>query len=164
VDVHVRLGSGPGLPDIQGELAIEFAGDHLVSGSDDRSCALLLEPPRGAVDERGRLLDVAVGVVDGLGHMVVADREVDQRPLRLRPPVVLSRDLDLAKRVALDPLTRRARANRDIAQPACRVGGGAHHDSSSVGYSARHIASSTACTGSPSGSATPSLAAWFATA
>jgi hypothetical protein len=51
----------------------------------------------------GGLLHLPVGVVDRLGQPVVADREVDQRPLRLRAPVLVGRDLDGAHRVGLGP-------------------------------------------------------------
>jgi hypothetical protein len=78
VDVHVRLGAGPGLPYIERELRVEPARDHLVGGLDDGGGALGVEPAGVLVDQGGGLLDVAVGVVDRLRHAVVTDREVDQ--------------------------------------------------------------------------------------
>src|ERR1700747_1005199 len=80
--------------------------------SESSSPATTLEAAGSGSDERGGLLDVAVGVVDGLGHVVVADREVDQRALGLCTPVVLGRHLDLAQRVALGPFSRGAGADR----------------------------------------------------
>ena len=75
------------------------AGDHLVGGRVDRRGPRGIEPSGCLVDQRRRLLHVPVGVVDGLGHVVIADREVDQRPLGLRAPVVLGRYLDRAHRI-----------------------------------------------------------------
>ena len=101
VDVHVRLRARAGLPDVQRELGVQVAADDLVRDLTDQVGLPSGQPTGLAVDDRRGLLDVAVGVVDGLGHPVVADVEVDQRSLGLRAPVVVGRHLDLAERVAL---------------------------------------------------------------
>src|SRR5690606_3025124 len=98
---------------VERELGVELAADDLVGGHDDRLGEVRVEPAVGGVHERSGLLHVAVGVVDGLRHAVFADREVDQRPLRLRAPVALGRDLDGAHRVVLDAGAARAGADRD---------------------------------------------------
>ncbi len=105
----------PRLPDVEREVVVELAGDHLVSGLDDRIGTPLLESLRLGIDERGRLLDVAVRVIDRLGHVVVADREVLQRALCLRaPPIPVGGYVDVAHGVEFLALTGRVDANRHV--------------------------------------------------
>jgi hypothetical protein len=52
---------------------------------------------------RARLLDIAVGVIHRFGHPVGADREVDQRSLRLRAPILVGGHLNRAHRVGVPP-------------------------------------------------------------
>jgi hypothetical protein len=114
VDVHVGLGARAGLPDVQREFAVQLAADDFAGDPADQVGLPSGQPPGAGVDDRGSLLDVAVGVVDGLGHAVVADIEVDQRPLCLRAPVVVGRDLHLAERVALGPGARGLQPDRHV--------------------------------------------------
>ena len=72
------------------------------------------------VDQSARFLDVAIGVVDGLGHTVVADGEVLQGTLGLRTPVTISWDHDRPHAVEFSALSRGFQANRDILH--CRGG------------------------------------------
>src|SRR6476659_8697112 len=99
VDVHIALGARTGLPDIERELVIKLARYRLVGRLDDRFGTPWLQPPGLFVDHRACLLDQTVGSVYPDGHVVVADREVLQRALRLRAPVLVSGDVDVAEAV-----------------------------------------------------------------
>ena len=86
-----------------GNSLVQVAGDDLVGDARDQ----LAPSQRGrrpavGVDQRRRLLDVAEGVADGGRHAVLADGEVRQRALRLRPPQRLGRHLDGAHAVGFD--------------------------------------------------------------
>jgi hypothetical protein len=116
VDVHVGLRAGAGLPDVQREVLVQLPGDHLVGDPLDQLGLPSRQPSGAAVDDRGGLLDLAVGVVDGLGHPVVADGEVDERPLGLRAPVLVGGHLDLAHRIGLDPRPLDRQADRRVEQ------------------------------------------------
>ena len=86
VDVHVGLRARSGLPDVERELAVEATLDDFVRGPDDERGLVPREATSPLVHSGGGLLDVSVGVVDSFGHPVVADGEVLERPLGLRPP------------------------------------------------------------------------------
>src|SRR5205085_274576 len=70
VDVHVRLGARTRLPYIEREVFIELSGDRLIGGAHDGVRFPLRQPSGGGVDQRRRLLDIAVGVIDALRHPV----------------------------------------------------------------------------------------------
>ena len=108
VDVHVGLRARAGLPDIERKMLVELAGDRLVGGTHDGVRLPLRQPAGRGIDQCRRLLDIAVGVIDALWHPVVADREMDEAALRLRPPIAVGRHLDLAHRVGLAPHSGRA--------------------------------------------------------
>src|SRR6516162_6345643 len=114
VGVHVRLRAGPGLPDAERKMVVELAGDRLVGGANDGLCLPLRQPPGRGVDQRSRLLDIAIGAINSLRHPVVADREIHQAALRLRSPIAVGRDFDFAHRVGFAPGSSRTNANRDI--------------------------------------------------
>src|SRR5260370_41219435 len=59
---------------------------------------------------------MAIGVINALRHPVVADREVDEAALRLRPPIAVGRHLDLAHRVGLAARSGCTNADRDVVQ------------------------------------------------
>ena len=59
-------------------------------------------------------LDGAVGVVNLLGHLVVANGEVDQAALRLRAPVLVSGHLHLTHAVELPALAVRVEADGNV--------------------------------------------------
>ena len=103
VDVHVRLRPTTGLPDVQRELVVVLAVDDLVGGLHDQLRLLGRELAEVLVGEGGGLLEDGHAPDDGLRHAVVADGEMMERPLRLRPPVPISRHLDLAEAVRLPP-------------------------------------------------------------
>jgi hypothetical protein len=104
----------PGLPDVERELGVEVARDRLVGHPADQVGLPLLEPAGAGVHRRGSLLDVAVGVVNRLGHAVVADVEVGQRALRLGAPVVLGGYLDVAEGVGLGAGAGGVESDREI--------------------------------------------------
>jgi hypothetical protein len=124
VDVHVALRAGPGLPYVQREVVVQRAGDHLVGDAGDQVGFPARQAALAAVDERGGLLDVAVGVVDGLGHAVVADGEVDQGPLRLGAPVPVGGHLDGAHRVRFAAGAGGVDADRDVPHLRWLLSGG----------------------------------------
>src|SRR4029077_2394270 len=93
---------------------VELAPDRLVGSAHDGLRLPLRQPPCRGVDRCSRLLDIAIGVIDALWHPVVADREMDEAALRLRPPIAVGRHLDLAHRVGLAPCSGRVNADRDI--------------------------------------------------
>ena len=118
VDVHVRLRARPGLPDIERKVLVELAGDRLVGGAHDRVRLPLREPPGRGVDQRRRLLDIAVGVIDALRHAIVADREMHKAALGLRAPVAVGRHVDAAHGVGLVTPAGGVDADRDVVQDA----------------------------------------------
>src|SRR5690242_11687876 len=97
-------------------MPVELARDCLVGRTRNGFCLPLWKPTGRAVDQRRRLLNVAVGVIDALGHVVIANREVAEAALRLRTPVPVGRDLDTAHRVGLVALTGGVDANWYTAQ------------------------------------------------
>jgi len=66
---------------------------------DDRDCLPDDQSVGCLVDESARLLDVAVGVIHLDQHVIVADREMEQRALRRRAPVPIGRHVDGAHTV-----------------------------------------------------------------
>ena len=130
VDVHVGLGAGAGLPDIERKVVVEQAPDRLVGGAHDRAGLPLRQAAGRRIDQCRGLFDIAIGVIDALWHAVVADREMHQAALGLRAPIAVGRHLDFAHRVGLVPLPGGANADRDL------VNGGLHlvaHDMISFG-------------------------------
>ena len=97
-------------------MLVQLAGDRLVGGARDGIRLPLRQPPGGRIDQRRRLLDVAVGVVDALRHAIVADREMHQAALRLRPPVAVGRHVDVAHRIGLATLASGVDADRRVVQ------------------------------------------------
>jgi hypothetical protein len=72
--------------------------------------------PGHGVDQRRRLLDVAVGAIDALRHAVIADREMHKAALGLRAPVAVGWHVDAAHGVRLATLAGGVDADRDVAQ------------------------------------------------
>src|ERR1700733_1719852 len=114
VDVHIGLGARTGLPDVERIILVELARDGLVRRAND---GLLLPTGQAAsvmVDESARFLHVAIGVINGLGHAVVADREMLQRTLGLGAPVAVGRHHDLAHAVEFFTFPGSGNANGKI--------------------------------------------------
>jgi hypothetical protein len=85
VHVHVRLGAGARLPDRERKLTVQFADDHIVGHLDDPIGFLPGQMARLGVHHGRGLFHIPIGMVDRFGHMVIANGEVDQGALRLRP-------------------------------------------------------------------------------
>ncbi|MNJ60355.1 hypothetical protein D3C77_560780 [compost metagenome] len=92
VDVHIALGAAAGLPDHQRKLVVVLAVQHFVGGLFDQSGDVGWQIADAVVDACGGLLDQRQCVQHGQRHALVANGEVDQRALRLRPPVGIRRD------------------------------------------------------------------------
>ena len=112
VDIHIALRARAGLPNVEREVVVELSCDHFVGGMHDRLGLPLRQATRSLIDDRGRLLHVAVRVVDRFGHAVVPDREVLQRPLGLRAPIAVGWHLDRSHAVELRTNARRVDAER----------------------------------------------------
>ena len=112
VRVHVGLRAGARLPDVQREVVVERAVGDLTRGVGDQAAELGVELSVLDVGERGGLLQDPHGPHDLHGHAIgvgPADREMVDRPLRLRTPVAVARDLDRAQRVGLGAVLRHRR-------------------------------------------------------
>jgi len=100
---------------VQRQVLVELSGDHFITDVADHIGFPSGQP--ADIDVGGRLLDVSVGVIDLLGHPVTTDAEVDQRPLRLRAPISVSRDIDRSHRIGLAP--RDLQVADHVQSPAC---------------------------------------------
>ena len=104
VHVHVGLGARPRLPHVEGEVVVEGAGEDLVGGRDDQVRQRPVQQAAIRVLHRGGLLEEGESAHHLHRHAVrrrIADREVMQRPLGLRAPIAVGRDLDGSDRVGL---------------------------------------------------------------
>ena len=129
VHVHVGLRPRPGLEHIERELGIEGPADHLVTHPLDQLPLPGRQPPGPGIYQGRRFLYVAVGVVHLLRHLVVADVEVLQAPLGLRPPVPVGRHLHRAQAVELLPHPGGLQADRqveDLRRRSTGIGHGGH--------------------------------------
>ena len=122
VDVHVGLSARTGLPHVERVVLVQLAGDGLVGRANDGVRLPFGQTAGLVVDQRARLLHVAVGVVDGLGHAVVADGEVLQRTLGLGAPVAVGRHHDLAHAVEFFTFPDSGNANGKILQSRRGIG------------------------------------------
>ena len=102
--VHVGLRAAARLPDNQGEMVVELAGDHFIAGGADGLDALIVHALGLdlVVGEGGGFLEDAESVRDLARHDLNADLEVFVTALRLRGPVAVGGHLHLAHRVAFD--------------------------------------------------------------
>src|SRR5262249_22528554 len=78
---------------------VVLALQDLVAHADDQVLLSAAEPAGLVIDQRGRLLDDRVGGDHLPGDQIVADAEVLQRPLRLRSPELVGRDVNWAETV-----------------------------------------------------------------
>ena len=92
VRVHVGLGSGPGLPDDEGEVVVAFALDDFLRGPDDCIAGSGFEGSVVDVCLCGGLLDDSERADERDGQGFVAYLEVAERALRLRAPVLVGGD------------------------------------------------------------------------
>ena len=103
VGVHVRLGAGAGLPHHQRELVGQRAVDHLARGLHDRLADPRIEHAELHVGlGRRKLLDAQRAHQRGR-HALAADREIDNRTLRLRAPMDMRRNRHFTERIGFDP-------------------------------------------------------------
>ena len=114
IQVHVRLGAGSGLPDIQREMLVQRPGDHLIAGLDDGTGNVRWKPPVAIIHLGRRLLDDAVGPRHLLRHDIIADRKVMQAALGLRPPVPVGGHAHRPHRIRLHPLACGFDTDRDV--------------------------------------------------
>src|SRR6516165_7152976 len=97
-------------------MGIELARNGLVGCTHDRLRFPLRQSFRRGIDQCRCLLNVAIGVIDALWHLVVADGEMDEAALRLRSPIAVGGYLDIAHRIGLAPHSGRIDADRDLTQ------------------------------------------------
>ena len=102
VHVHVGLGAAAGLPDAQGELVVEFAGDDFVGRLHDESRYVRGKLAQILIHQGAGFLERAKGADQLRRHGVASDVEVQQRTLGLRAPVDVRGDFDLSHAVGLD--------------------------------------------------------------
>ena len=107
VGVHVGLRAAAGLPDAQRKMFVEFARDNLVRRRGDQLGLLRRQFLQIAINFGRRLLQQPERAYHRPRHPIESDREMQQRPLRLRPPVAIVRDLDRSHAVSLDALAAR---------------------------------------------------------
>lgn len=103
VHVHVRLGSGSGLPDDEWELLLQISGDDLISGLHDGVSHSLVELV-SHVNLGAALLQDSESLDDWVRHSIsfLGDLEVLERSLSLGTPVSVSGHLDLSEGIVLD--------------------------------------------------------------
>ncbi len=85
VGVHVGAGPGAGLEDVEREVVVEIADDHLFGGIHDRQRDPLVDQAELAVDLGGMFLDHAESAQKGSGEADPGNREVVAGPCGLGP-------------------------------------------------------------------------------
>jgi hypothetical protein len=100
VGVHVRGGAAPGLEDVEHELLVVRAVDHLLRGLDDHLGRLGVEQAEVPVRLRSGLLHVAEGLDEAAGKAQVANGEVVLGALGLGAVEGVGGHLDGAEGVA----------------------------------------------------------------
>ncbi len=103
VGVHVGLRARTGLPDAQGEMFVELAGNDFVGGFTDQIALVGGELAEVLVDQRGGLFQDAKGADEFARHDVVADGEVDQGTGGLRAIITIIGHFDSAHAVGFCP-------------------------------------------------------------
>ena len=102
VHVHVGLRAAAGLPDAQRELIVQLAGNHFVGRLHDQLRLVGRQFPEILIYQRAGFLQNAERANQLRRHGVATDIEVQQRPLRLRSPIDIGRDFDLAHAVGFN--------------------------------------------------------------
>src|ERR1700737_1006375 len=102
VYVLVRLGARSGLPDVERELVIELSGDDLVGNLLNQVGLFFLQATQSLICDRCSFLDVAIGMIDLLGHEIVPNRKVIKRALSLCAPETLCGNRHLSEGIGLD--------------------------------------------------------------
>ena len=99
VDVHVELRAAAGHPHMQRKHVVVLPGQDLVAGLHDQPVHQVVEPPACVVGVGGGLLQRGVGGDHLPRDQVLADAEMLQRALRLRPPQLVGGHLHHAQAV-----------------------------------------------------------------
>ena len=101
VHVHVELRSAARHPDVKRKHVLMLAGEDLVADMRDQLVELAVETAAGAIGVRGRLLQDRVGLDHFARHQVLADTEMLERTLRLRPPELVRGNVHFTQAVRL---------------------------------------------------------------
>ena len=117
VDVHIGLRAAARLPYGEREVGGELAVEDLITCLADGGEPLFIQLAERVVGDGGRLFQDAECVDDLGGHLLNADGEVLEAALRLRRPVLVCGDFDLAEGIMLNailhgyepPVTRKDR-------------------------------------------------------
>ena len=117
VDVHIGLRAAARLPYGEREVGGELAVEDLITCLADGGEPLFIQLAERVVGDGGRLFQDAECVDDLGGHLLDADGEVLEAALRLRRPVLVCGDFDLAEGIMLNailhgyepPVTRKDR-------------------------------------------------------
>ena len=112
VGVHVGLRAAAGLPDAQRKMIVERARDHFVGRRRHQLGFVGRQFAEIAINLSRRFFQNPERTHHRPRHPIESDREMQQRSLRLRPPVAVVRDLDRAHAVSLDALTAPRRRDR----------------------------------------------------
>jgi hypothetical protein len=99
IHVHVRLRAAARLPDSQGKLVIQLAGNDFIGGLSDQLREVGGKFSQILIYQRASLLKRAKGVNQFGRHDVASNIEMQQRALCLRPPINICRDVNLAHAV-----------------------------------------------------------------
>ena len=84
---------------MQREHILVLPGEDLVGDLDDQAVGSVVEPAAGMVGVGRRLFQDRVGADHLARNQILADAEMLERALRVRPPQLVGRDLDLAEAV-----------------------------------------------------------------
>ena len=117
VDVHIGLRAAARLPYSEREVGGELAVEDFITCLADGGEPLFIQLAKRVVGDGGRLFQDAECVDDLGGHLLNADGEVLEAALRLRRPVLVCGDFDLAEGIMLNailhgyepPVTRKDR-------------------------------------------------------
>ena len=106
IGIHVGLGSGAGLPDLQRKFAIQLAAGHLLRRRHDRGGQGGIQAAQVAVHFGAGGLELAEGMHHRQRHALAEGKEMD-RALRLGAPVLIRRHHHGPEAVALAALRPR---------------------------------------------------------
>ena len=94
IGIHVRLGAGAGLPDAEGKMGVQGAGDDFISGRGDHGAKTGGHFPEVGIDQGAGFFENPEGADQGTGHHIAADGKILQGALRLGTPVGRGGDFD----------------------------------------------------------------------
>src|SRR5262245_41011620 len=94
VDVHIELRAASSHPDMEREHVMMLAGEDFVAGFNNQLVLLIAEPLASMICDRRRLLQNGIRGDHLARHQVLADAEVLERALSLRPPQLVHGDFN----------------------------------------------------------------------